>query len=311
MQTLVEQDLPEAVKLLTNMTEQVAAVTSHIQHLIRLVQNKAFQTAKGLSFHEVRYHLLLSYLQDLTQVLLRKIEGQSLKDASEIMRLVEIRTVLEKMRPIDQKLKYQVDKLVRTAVTGKLATDDPLHFKPRPELLQSKLSESEGESADEAHKSEKSGDQSATGKKYIPPRLAPMHYDGDQTDADRNKQILDRAKKRALSSSVIRELREQYGDAPEEIQERHIFGSIRQSQEEQHRLQYEESMMVRIGVSKKERSARKRGMMGMSSQLRSITQFGDIGALTGQDKSDLGFGNPKPKKKKHNSKKKKSKGFRK
>ncbi|KAG2462855.1 NGDN protein, partial [Polypterus senegalus] len=149
------------------------------------------------------------------------------------------------------------------------------------------LSESEGESADEAHKSENSGDQSATGKKYIPPRLAPMHYDGDQTDADRNKQILDRAKKRALSSSVIRELREQYSDAPEEIQERHIFGSIRQSQEEQHRLHYEESMMVRLGVSKKERSARKRGMMGMSAQLRSITQFGDIGALTGQDNSDL------------------------
>ncbi|XP_039603237.1 neuroguidin-like isoform X3 [Polypterus senegalus] len=44
--TLVEQDLPEAVKLLTNMTEQVAAVTSHIQHLKRLVQNKVFQTAK-------------------------------------------------------------------------------------------------------------------------------------------------------------------------------------------------------------------------------------------------------------------------
>lgn len=28
--------------------------------------------------------------------------------------------VLEKMRPIDHKLKYQIDKLVRTAVTGSL-----------------------------------------------------------------------------------------------------------------------------------------------------------------------------------------------
>lgn len=28
--------------------------------------------------------------------------------------------VLEKMRPLDQKLKYQIDKLVRTAVTGSL-----------------------------------------------------------------------------------------------------------------------------------------------------------------------------------------------
>lgn len=29
--------------------------------------------------------------------------------------------VLEKLRPLDQKLKYQIDKLVKTAVTGSLS----------------------------------------------------------------------------------------------------------------------------------------------------------------------------------------------
>lgn len=33
---------------------------------------------------------------------------------------VSVLKVLEKMRPLDQKLKYQIDKLVRTAVTGSL-----------------------------------------------------------------------------------------------------------------------------------------------------------------------------------------------
>jgi hypothetical protein len=33
----------------------------------------------------------------------------------QIKRLVELRTTLEKIRPIDQKLKYQVDKLLKTA----------------------------------------------------------------------------------------------------------------------------------------------------------------------------------------------------
>lgn len=32
--------------------------------------------------------------------------------------------VLEKMRPLDHKLKYQIDKLVRTAVTGSLGKTD-------------------------------------------------------------------------------------------------------------------------------------------------------------------------------------------
>lgn len=62
------------------------------------------------------------------------------------------------MRPIDHKLKYQIDKLVRTAVTGALgktcfcrlvfcaltpllvaAEDDPLQLRPNPENLISKV----------------------------------------------------------------------------------------------------------------------------------------------------------------------------
>lgn len=81
------------------------------------------------------------------------------------------------MRPLDQKLKYQIDKLVRTAVTGSLgkivtqqlcflwlkwvyivyavceatysdptlhyfsAKNDPLHFRPNPDNLVSKVSD--------------------------------------------------------------------------------------------------------------------------------------------------------------------------
>lgn len=41
--------------------------------------------------------------------------------------LVELRTVLEKIRPIDQKLKYQVDKLVRNASDGKVEADPLRH----------------------------------------------------------------------------------------------------------------------------------------------------------------------------------------
>lgn len=44
-----------------------------------------------------------------------------------IDKLVELRTVLEKMRPIDQKLKYQVDKLLRQAADGKGEADPLRH----------------------------------------------------------------------------------------------------------------------------------------------------------------------------------------
>lgn len=46
------------------------------------------------------------------------------------------------------------------------------------------------------------------------------------------------------------------------------------------RINYEESMMVRLSVSKRERGRRKRANV-MSSQLHSLTHFSDISALTG------------------------------
>lgn len=49
--------------------------------------------------------------------------------------------MLEKLRPIDRRLKYQIDKLVKTAVTGGSAgdTSDASQFRANPESLASKV----------------------------------------------------------------------------------------------------------------------------------------------------------------------------
>lgn len=65
----------------------------------------------------------------------------------------------------------------------------------------------------------------------------------DETEAEREQKRLDRAKRRALSSSVIRELKEQYSDAPEEIRDSRHPHATRQSQEDQHR-----SELLQLGV---------------------------------------------------------------
>lgn len=309
-QALVESELPAAVKLLNSLTEQVVSVTSHVQNLIKKVKEKAYRTSKGLSYLDLRYQLLLFYIQDVTHLISLKTEGKSLKDSDAIHRLVTVRTILEKMRPLDQKLKYQIDKLVRTAVTGSLAKNDPLHFRPNPENLVSKLSESEG--SDEEDDNTKEGDMAkkdgSFAKKYVPPRIAPMHYDGDLTEADRQKVQADKHKRAALRSSVIQELRQQYSDAPEEIRDRQDFQTERESREEQHRKNYEETMMVRLNMTR-DQKVRKRGLVGMTSQLNNITRFGDISGLIGGEAQEMQTSQPK--KKKLMKKKTKRKAFKK
>ncbi|KAI4880454.1 hypothetical protein NFI96_011287 [Prochilodus magdalenae] len=311
----VDGDLPKAVQLLNKFTEQVASVTSHVQDLIKKVQEKTYQTSKGLSFLDLRYNLLLFYLQDVTHLMCLKTDGQSLKDSAAIQRLVTIRTVLEKMRPLDQKLKYQIDKLVRTAVTGSLAENDPLHFRPNPENLVSKFGDLEEEDDDDDNDNDEGGNNKdsqktglTSGRKYRPPRIAPVPYAGDLTEADRQKELADKQKKAALRSSVIQELRQQYSDAPEEIRDRQDFQTDREIREDQHRKYFEESMMVRLNLSR-EQKAKKRRMVGMTTQLGNITHFSDITALTGRQTMDSD--NPRPKKKKVMKKKTKKRMFKK
>ncbi|XP_053558298.1 neuroguidin [Bombina bombina] len=302
-------DVSTAVNLLNTLQDQVTSVTALVQSLTQKVRSGIYPTDKGLSFLELKDQLLVLYLQDLTHVILEKTCGKSLQGNQAILRLVEIRTVLEKMRPIDQKLKYQIDKLVRAAVTGSLSENDPLSFKPNPQNLMSKLDESGEEESDDDGDGESGTVKKSEGrfKKYIPPRLVPVHY--DETEADRERRVLERAKKRALSSSVIRELKEQYTDAPEEIREGRAYHMMQHGKEEQHRINYEESMMVRLNMTRQEKVRKKRAL-AMTSQLNSLTHFTDISALTGGDaRSEEHIPSNKKSKKGTKKGKKKQRGF--
>jgi len=88
-----------------------------------------------------------------------------------IDRLVEIRTVLERMRPVEHKLRYQIDKLLKIASSGKLAENDPLQFKANPGNLLNKVDDS-GESSEEEVKETRSKKSGV----YVPPKLAATPY---------------------------------------------------------------------------------------------------------------------------------------
>lgn len=47
-------------------------------------------------------------------------------------RLVETRTVLERIRPLEYKLKYMMEKLVKAALTGVTDESNPTQFRANP-----------------------------------------------------------------------------------------------------------------------------------------------------------------------------------
>ncbi|XP_022919041.1 neuroguidin [Onthophagus taurus] len=257
-------DLPQALVLLSEMNVSAQHVATLVDNMLQRVRNGELTTDQGLSFLEMKYNMLLSYLINLTYVVLRKCSGEKIEDDPCIDRLIEIRTVLEKIRPIDHKLKYQIDKLVKTAVTGTTA-NDPTAFKANPENLIGKNDESSEEDDSE------NVDEDRSKNVYVPPKLAAVHYT-EENSHERNKRLQERNKKQLLSSSIMQDLREEYLDVPIEISQSSRAQQIVNKQQ-QEREAYEEEYLTRLPVNKSEKHARRK-LSTLGTLGDEITDFG-------------------------------------
>ncbi|CAK1550010.1 unnamed protein product [Leptosia nina] len=247
-------DLPQAINLLKEMNTNVQQVSSLIDNMLIRVKHGEMSTDKGLSFLEMKYQMLLSYLINLTYIVLRKCSGEKIESDPSIDRLIEIRTVLEKIRPIDSKLKYQIDKLVKTAVVGATSEDDPQSYHANPGNLMSKVGKDGEDSSEASDDDDKSKDNKTN--IYVPPKLAAVHYEENipKINSEKNKE---RAKKQFLNSSVMRELRDEYSEAPTEVTTgNYVKHSI--SKREQEKTEYEENYLTRLPVTKAEKNHRKK-----------------------------------------------------
>jgi U3 small nucleolar ribonucleoprotein protein LCP5 len=165
-------------------------IRSKLQPLVQQVGNSEvkdnmYATKDGISYLDVKHLLLLSYCQSIVYYLIKKAEGSSIQGHPVISRLVEIRLFLEKIRPIDKKLQYQIEKLSRAAnnapvnrISSKseeslgMDKEDALKYRPNPDMLVSKLDQSaqDGEGV------------------YRPPMFAPTAMDEEMNT--RNKRLV-------------------------------------------------------------------------------------------------------------------------
>ncbi|KAK0090754.1 hypothetical protein PV325_006313 [Microctonus aethiopoides] len=279
---MVQKDLPQAIQLFGEMNTSVDRVNQLIDMMLSRIKNDEISTAKGLSFLEVKYQMLLSYLINLTYIVLRKSSGEQIDGDPSIERLIEIRTVLEKIRPIDYKLKYQVDKLVKSTVMGATGEINLTSFKANPDAFVGKIEDSNEEDSDEVDDEKTISNTKKLRKSgvYAPPKLAAVHYDGDETISEKMRNAGDRNRKRAVSTAILRELKEEYLDAPiEDSQASERKMSL--SRENKRKIEYEENYMTRLPVGKQEKH-RNRQFSTLNTLGDEITTFG--GSLSSKNK---------------------------
>ncbi|GFQ69212.1 neuroguidin [Trichonephila clavata] len=259
-ENISNEDVEETLKLLGEIPALASNVSATLQKVLEKIRSNKLPTEKGLSFLDLKNYTFLNYGMNLAYLIQEKLSGKKIENHPAIERIVESRTVLEKMKPIHEKLKFQIDNSCTASDVS-----NPLRYKANPDRL---------EAQEEEDEEEKRQDKKIESNVYVPPKISASFYEGNALE-DRKKRILEKAKKKALTSSVLHELRKEYDTAPEEVKETINPYKEKLHKEVKERIRYEEEYMTRLPMSKKEKH--------LSQQLMTVTnfdtKFDDISAL--------------------------------
>lgn len=248
-------DSPALLPLLHEFKDNVEKVRGFAKLLTQRIKNKELPTHSGISFIEVKFHLLLQYCLNLSLFLLIKLEGRlcalllfpvlaqfvflsagrSIQNRPVIMHLIEIRTILEKLKSVDQKLHYEIQKMTKTATlhhasslvnphspfaAAASSSLDPLSFRPHLDsLLKSGADDVEGGDEMNAAGGSKDKEDEEDDGIYHPPMMEAVPYHGDERKQEKDARKPERLMEQARHSSMVQQLRQELSDRPEEIQE--------------------------------------------------------------------------------------------
>lgn len=131
---VIMSDAPELVGLLAELREGLDELDNKIEPLLVKVKGCSRANKGGLRFLETKRMLLLCYSQSILFYLLMKAEGRSVRDHPVIARLVEIRTFLQKLQPVEKKLQNQMDKLLTSPIDYSPASNIEAHDDSKPSI---------------------------------------------------------------------------------------------------------------------------------------------------------------------------------
>ncbi|OAV98933.1 hypothetical protein PTTG_03968 [Puccinia triticina 1-1 BBBD Race 1] len=299
-----DQTLPSSLESLGQITKGTSQLNSQLDELLATQStdlSPATTTSLGISLLDLKNHLLTSYLHNLTNLLVIRIsqtnripleEEQEQCSSQIVEQLVWLRLVFERLRPMEARLKYQIDKLLKTVLeldqhsfsnmTAEIdhVMNDPLSFKPNPAALEGP---NEAEDDREAHDEDTGGRQKEDRRSkevYRPPRVAPVAY----------PEASGKTKRQAPAPVALREHVSLATAAPLPESTTGLSNAATKSSNRAKALarmkEYEEANMTRLFSTKKDARRRKNDeaavALGIETSAASKNQKRKLGALEGE-----------------------------
>lgn len=266
-------DAPE----LLGLTEELKSVLAELNNQVKPMLEKAKKssTKQGLSFLEVKYQLLLSYSTNLTFFLLLKAEGKNIKNHPVLRQLIHYRAMLEALRPIDKKLRYQLEKLLKQDAIATAKGND-LSLKPKPQNLKTRQDVDDEENDLGMNDYEAQDDSN---KLYRPPKINAVNFEEETETQKKRDARIKKNRKKAKESEYMRELQKEilFPDRPDEIDMGGVNGRGKDAAEKEVQ-EYEEKTFSRLFETKA--TLKKKRAKERINPYEDLDDFDDLSMLT-------------------------------
>lgn len=236
---LDEEDTNEFLALIKDFQGRLQLLRSEMLPLMQRAQEGTLPSGSGLSFLQLKYHVMLAYCSSVVYYLMLKGRGGRVEGHPVFKRLIRYRLLLEKIRPLETKMRFQIEKLLAPQTSD-------THFRPNPDQMAS---------VDQDADEEEDKDAEDGGRLYRAPKLAPVHYpEMDDSETAKSRRSEERRAKAANKSRLLAELRGELDTLPEEESIDPVRMAARAASDRKaiDRDAYEEENFVRFQVSKKE-----------------------------------------------------------
>jgi len=289
---LLSAESPELMHHIQELKERISELQERVNPVLSLLMeyDKLPDVQDDLvGYLEVKYQVLLAYCMNMIFYLAMKCEGESVKSHPVMRQLLELRYVMEKLQPLDGKLKYQVDRLVNLA---SMNSEERESVALRPNIgAFAGGSDAEDdydgenemqEDSDDNLKSHRTKSKDGKTELYRAPKISAAPYKFDESVDEREEKQRQKNKNKLRNSAIFESLREEFGSAPELTSSSGLDNATGDAKAlkmaEDERRDFEEERFVRLTLSRKEKKAIKR-QRADSQKLDSLTDIGDIGDI--------------------------------
>jgi hypothetical protein len=237
-----------------------------------------------VDYLKVKHQVLLSYCVNLIYYMSFKSKGESVKEKPVMNRLLELRLLMEKMRPLDGKLKYQIDRLIKYS-TLDTTNNSTENLRPDPDALLNDFDDDENDDNDNNNDDDYRNRSKDKGKHfssdvYKAPKLVAMPYKENESNKEKLEKQLLKKRSKLKNSEILESLREEFGVMPEVSSSSGLSGMNDNSKvlrkEAEERRRYEEERFIRTVMSRKDKQKIKQSMRE-ATRFDNFTKIGDIG----------------------------------